>query len=230
MSTANRSADRAAAPDLAFTVVDVVAQAFAAVPTLDVRVRVERMSGGPVQSVLLHTAVAIAAARRGYDEPTQRRLVELFGAPELWDRTLRSLVWHRSTAVVPAFTDSTLVTVALACSSDFELATTKYLHAVRDGDVVLELSFSGTVFHSTVDGGLRAAQLPWHQQASTAFPVGVWRRLVERYYGTSRWIRLGPDTFDRLAAYRAAHALPSWDSTVDALVLGAREGAPGWTR
>ena len=69
----------------------------------------------------------IEPARRAYDEDTRERLVELFGAPERWAVTTRSLVWAQLDVLVPAFTGTTIVTVPLACSYDLELAAAKYL-------------------------------------------------------------------------------------------------------
>lgn len=220
------------APELKFSVAEVVPDSVAAAPTLQLRLRIERAGGGQVRSMLLTTAVNIAPARRGYDETTQRRLAPLFGAPQRWDTTLRGLNWQRPTVVVPAFGDDTIVSLGLPCSTDFELATSKYLHAVREGDIVLELQFSGTVFYQAENGQLRTAQLDWNLETETTFPVSSWHDLIERYYGDSRWIRIGTSTFDQLEAYRARHVLSSWDQAVAGLLRdneAEREEAPTWT-
>ena len=65
---------------------------------------IERAGGGPVRSILLDTQIQIAARRRPYGEAEQAQLVELFGTPERWGTTLRTLLWTRTTLVVPPFT------------------------------------------------------------------------------------------------------------------------------
>jgi hypothetical protein len=217
-------------PELEFSVAEVVPAPFTVVPTLDVRLRVGCRVGGAIQCILLHAMVSIAAARRSYDAATQARLVELFAEPARWDTTLRSLVWAQPMVVVPAFVDATDVTVPLPCSYDFEIATTKYLHAVRDGDVMLELLLRGTVFYGDAEGRLRTGQIPWQHEATSTFPVTMWHELMDRYYGTTRWVKLGQDTFDRLAAYKARHTMTSWDHVLDGLLPPVEEGRSAWTR
>ena len=63
----------------------------------------------PVRSVLLDVQVQIAARRRGYDGAAHERLFELFGPAKDWGTTLRTLLWTRSTLVVPPFADATVV-------------------------------------------------------------------------------------------------------------------------
>ena len=46
--------------------------------------------------------VLIEPARRTYDAETREKLVELFGPPERWATTTRSLVWHQADVLVPA--------------------------------------------------------------------------------------------------------------------------------
>ncbi len=99
----------------------------------------------------------------------------------------------------------------------------RYFAALPDGDVPLELLFSGTVFWSTDAGLLQAARLPWDREATFRLPVATWREVIDRYFPHSAWLRLDRDVFDRLWAYRSRHALPSWDVALDALLRGAEE-------
>ena len=46
---------------------------------------------------------------------------------------------------------------------------------------------------------------------------------MDHYFGDSPWLRLRRDSLDRLYAYRARNALPSWEDTVDALLLAAED-------
>jgi hypothetical protein len=41
---------------------------------------------------------------------------------------------------------------------------------------------------------------------------------MERSFGDAPWLRLRRDVFDRLYAYRARHALGTWEATVEALL------------
>lgn len=212
------AADPRAVPRLAVSVEGAGVQEAAAVPTLRLSLRVERLGGGPVRSIALHAQVRIAAPRRGYDGPTQARLRELFGAPEQWASSLQSLLWTQATTMVPPFDDATLVTLPLPCTYDFEVAGAKYLDALRDGDIPLDLLFSGTVFAPAPDGRLQVTHIASDCEASFALPVRVWREAMERSFADSAWLRLDRDAFDRLYAYRARHVLGTWEDTVDALL------------
>jgi Family of unknown function (DUF6084) len=214
---------RSAAPDLAFSVEGAEPLRFAAVPTLSFRVGIERLSGAPVRSIALNVQIRIAATRRSYDRATQERLIELFGGPEVWGRGLRSLPWTHAIGQVAPFDDSTLLGLEVACTYDFEVAASKYLHALRDGDVPLELLFSGTVFYAGEEGRLQVALVPWEKEADYRMPIQVWRGMMDHYFPNSAWLRLNRDSFDRLYAYRSRNALPSWERTVDALLDEAEE-------
>jgi Family of unknown function (DUF6084) len=210
-----------AIPELGFTVDGVDAVPFAAVPTLGFRLRIESLGGDPIRSLVLTTQIRIAVTRRAYDATTQERLVEVFGAPSQWAQTLRSLLWTHTTLNVPAFTGSTVVEMPVACTYDFEVAAAKYLHALEDGEVPLELLFSGTVFYAGEGGFLRTALVSWDKEAQYRLPVRVWRELMDQYYPESAWLRLRKETFDRLYAYKARRALPTWEHAVEALLRDA---------
>jgi len=205
-------------PDLGFAVALAEPVAFAAVPTLRFRVAITRDGGGPVRSVNLTTAIRIAAPRRRYGTVSHSAMAELFGAPEQWATTLRPLAWTQTTTVVPPFDDSTSVDLAVPCSTDAELAITKYFHAVRDGDVPLDFLFSGTIFHTAPGGALRTAQISWAKDTTYQLSAQLWHGLIDRYYGGSTWLRLSKDAHDRLSAYRARQVLNGWDETVHSLL------------
>jgi hypothetical protein len=215
-----------ASPDLGFSVALAEPVPFAAVPTLMFRVAITRNGGGPVQSVNLTTGIRIAAPRRRYDTVPTSAMAELFGAPEQWGTTLRPLAWTQTTTVVPPFDDSTSIDLAVPCSTDAELAITKYFHAVREGDVPLDFLFSGTIFHTGPDGGLRTAQISWAKDATYQLSAQLWHGLIDRYYGGSTWLRLSKDAHDRLSAYRAQQVLPGWDETVHSLLDRAEPPIP----
>ncbi len=215
-----------AAPELAFAVESSAADMYASVPTLLLRLRIERLDGGPVRSIGLNAQIRIAATRRAYDERSRERLVELFGGGAQWARGLRSLHWTNVTVQVPPFTASTVVDVPVICTYDFEVTTAKYFHALEDGEVPLELLFSGTLFYAGEGGALRIAHIPWEKEAEHRMPIAVWKEMMDRYFPGSAWLRLPRDSFDRLYAYRARNAHLTWESALEALLSSAEEGSP----
>ncbi|GAA2392203.1 DUF6084 family protein [Streptomyces glaucosporus] len=213
-------------PSLSFAVTGARPERFAAVPTLRFDLGITRTGGGPVRSVSLAASVRIDVARRRYDDRTRHALAGLFGAPERWGTTLRPLAWTRTTVVVPPFTDATAVTLTVPCPGDAELAVTKYLYAVRDGEVPLDFLFSGTVFFQAPDGRLSTAQISWAEDARYRLPAGLWHDLIDRYYAGSPWLRLSRDTYERLDAYRLRQVFGTWDDTVGSLLDRAEDPTP----
>jgi hypothetical protein len=210
------------APELAFAVVDASRLEYAAVPTLRFALRVESVSGEPIRSLLLDTQIQIAARRRRYDEAARERLFELFGPPADWGTTLRTLLWTRLTTVVPPFTGATVVDLAVPCSYDLEVVASRYFAALEDGEVPLELLFSGSVFYAGEGGGLQTARIAWDREAEYRLPVRVWREAIDGHFPGAAWLRLDRDAFDRLSAYKSRRALPTWEAAVDALLAGER--------
>jgi hypothetical protein len=202
--------------ELGFSVVGAAPVEHAAVPTLRFDLRVE--SPVPVRSVLLDVQVQIAARRRGYDEDAHDRLFELFGPVKDWGTSLRTLLWTRSTLVVPAFAEHTLVALDVPCSYDLEVAASRYLDALTDGVVALEFLFSGSVFY-TEGELLQTTRLPWSSEAEYAMPVALWKETMERYFRGTAWVRLSKESFDRLSAYKSRNALATWDDALEALGL-----------
>ena len=210
-----------AVPELGFTVEEAAPIPYAAAPMLRLALRIERPDGRPVHAILLDVQVRIAARRRGYEAAERARLADLFGRPEQWATSVQSLLWTNATVHVPPFTGATRVDLPLACTYDFEVAATRYLDALDGGEVPLELLFSGTLLQPDVDGRLEVARLPLDREARFAMPVRVWRDAMDHYFPGAAWLRLERESFDRLAAYRAREALPTWEAAVDRLLEGA---------
>jgi hypothetical protein len=209
------------APELSFAIEDAGPLEHAAAPTLRFALRIE--SAVDVKSVALSVEIRIAATRRNYDEGAQRRLVELFGAPEDWGRSLHALHWTSLNVTVPAFSRSTAVELIVPCSYDLEVAGAKYLNALEDGEVPLEFLFSGTTFYAGADGRLQIDRIAWDKEASFRLPVAAWRQTMDRYFPGAGWLRLRRDTFDRLSAYKARHTLLTWEDAVEALLREAED-------
>ena len=214
-----------ATPELAFAVEGAEAERFAAAPLIHLRLRVSNDSSGlAIRNVMLQCQVRIEPARRKYEAAEQARLVELFGEPERWSRTLQSLLWANTSVLVPAFDSACVVALPLPCTFDFNVAVTKYVHGLEAGEVPLVLLFSGTVFYD--DGaGLQIGQIPWTQEVRYRLPVAVWQSMMTHYYPDSAWLRLPSDVFERLRRYREQHGLVDWERTLDHLLKGAEIGA-----
>ncbi|HWH45073.1 MAG TPA: DUF6084 family protein [Thermoleophilaceae bacterium] len=210
------------APEPEFHVLAATGRRHAAVPALDFDVQVTEPGGRQVYAIALTVQVMIEPARRAYDAETREKLVELFGAPERWATTTRSLVWHQADALVPAFTGSTTFRVALPATFDMEVASTKYLYGLPDGEVPLAFNFNGTVHHRGDDGRLQVSLVPWSCSAEFRLPVATWRDLMEHYYPQTGWIPLHAGTLQALQAEKARRALPTLDSCVAELL---REGS-----
>jgi hypothetical protein len=206
-----------AIPQLALAVTDAARLEHAAVPTLRFALRVTS-AGAAVRSVLLDIQIRIAATRRAYSHDADDRLFELFGARADWGTTLRSLLWTRTTLVVPPFTDATEVDLLVPCTYDLEVGAAKYFDALRDGDVPLEFLFSGSVFYAGADGRLQTARLSWELEAEYRLPVAVWRATMDAHFPGSAWLRLDRETHDRLVAFKSRRALPTWAEVVDELL------------
>ncbi len=203
-------------PALTFSVTGAARVEHAAVPTL--RFVLGVASDSPVRSVMLDVQVQIAARRRGYDEPAHDRLFELFGPVADWGTTLRTLLWTRTTVVVPGFSEHTEVNVDVPCSYDLEVAASRYLDALSDGEVPLEFLFSGSVFYMD-SGALQTTRLSWESEAGYRLPVQVWKETMERYFRGTAWVRLSKESFDRLSAFKSRNALATWDDALAELGL-----------
>ena len=206
-------------PDLDFKVVDAEAVLFAAAPTMLFKLHIHNaVADEQVQSIMLQTQIRIEATRRHYDAEAEGRLLEVFGEPHRWGETLRSLLWTHATVIVPRFTDSIVADLPIPCSYDFDVAAAKYFYALEDGEVPLLFLFSGTVFYMTGEGPLQITQISWEKEAPFRLPVQVWKRMMDHYFPNSAWLRVRKDVFDRLYAYKARQALPSWDGALDLLL------------
>jgi hypothetical protein len=212
------SATLTTAPQLAFSVTRARALPGAAVPTIALTLTIEKLAGPPVRSLTVAVRVDIAPARRPYDQREQAQLSPLFGVPDQWDATLGTLPWARTTVLVGPFDDQATAEAILNCSYDFEVAAARYLHALGDGDIPVELMFSGTILYADEARGVQAAPIPWDHEATYRVPVAVWRQAMRGVFGDSAWVRLPGSTFDRLCAYRTRLGAPDWGTAIEALL------------
>ena len=202
---------------LAFEVIEVTAQEHAAAPHLLFRLRITESSGALVHAIALRCQLRFEPQRRPYDAEEQEGLTDLFGTSERYGTTLKPFLWTHATAMVQGFEGSTEVDLPVACTYDFDISGSKYLHALRGGDVPLLLLFSGTVFTRGTTG-FAVEQLSWSLEAPCRLPVGTWRQLMDHYFPGGGWVRLDRDTLDALARYKAARGLTTWEQTISELL------------
>jgi Family of unknown function (DUF6084) len=202
-------------PDLSFAVEGCEAPPFAAVPMLTFKLRIQNADKRErVLAVALRCQISLAPTRRRYNPAEQARLLEVFGEPHRWGETLRSFLWTNASTMVPQFTGSTLVSLPVPCTYDFEVVGTKYFHALEDGEAPLNFLFSGTIFYEGDGDNLQIAQISWQKEASFRMPIALWQDMMAHYYPNSAWIRLSKDVFDQLYSYKAEHALPTWEAAL----------------
>jgi hypothetical protein len=210
---------------LEFTVDDILPEPYAVAPHLVAKLRIHETTGEPVHALALRAQVRINAHRRRYSEEEERGLLDLFGPRTRWPDTLKPFLWMHATAMVQGFTGATEVDLVLPCTYDFEVTGVKYLHALRDGTIPLELLFSGTVF-ARGDTGYAVTQIPWDREATYELPVRRWRALMDHYFPNSGWLRLDRETLDALAHYKAVHGLVTWEQALSMLLDRAEQVVP----
>jgi len=215
-----------AVPELNFAVEDVRPLQRSATPHQMFRLRVaqtaKKSAPAPIQSVMLQCQIRIEPALRRYSAAEQSGLYDLFGEPQRWGQTLGSMLWTNCAITIPAFTGGTTVDLPVACTYDFNLAATKYFHALRDGEIPLELLFSGTIFYLS-GAMLRVAPIAWDRQAGFRLPVRVWHAMMDECYSNFAWLCLRKDVFERLYRYKSRRALATWEQALDSLLANSEE-------
>ena len=206
-------------PDLNFQVEGAEAIAFAASPLLAFKLQITNANAEePIHSVALRCQIQIEVTRRRYTAQDQERLLDLFGEPERWGQTLRNMLWTHANMVVPPFTGSTIVDLQVPCTFDFNVAAAKYFYGLEDGEVPLNLMFSGTVFYANDEGNLQVAQIPWDRESRYRLPVSAWKEMMDIYYPNSAWLCLRRDVFDRLYQYKVKRGIPTWEQALEKLL------------
>ena len=213
-------------PDLNFEVEGAEAVPFSAAPLLAFKLRLSNQPAEEViHSVALRCQVMIEVTRRRYTAGEQERLFELFGEPERWSQTLRNMLWTHSSIVVPSFTGSARVDLPVPCTFDFNVAATKYFAGLEDGEVPLELLFSGTVFYESEEGAMQVAQISWNKESKYRLPVLAWQEMMNIYYPNNAWLCLRRDIFDRLYQHKVRNGHTTWEQALESLLPEIKESA-----
>ncbi len=206
-------------PDLNFEVQGAEAVTFSAAPLLAFKLRITNADATEVvQSVALRCQLQIEATHRKYGAQEQERLLDLFGAPERWSRTLRAMLWTHATVAVPPFQGSIVVDLPVVCTFDLNVAAAKYFAGLDDGEVPLNLMFSGTIFYEPAGAGLQIEQIPWDREAKYRLPVRVWKEMIDIYYPNIAWLCLRRDVFNKLAQYKMERGIPTWEETIESII------------
>lgn len=214
-------------PELSFAVRGSRAVPFCLSPTLGLSLAIGDAEGSAVEAISLDCQVRIDAQRRRYSSGEKERLVEMFGPPQRWAQTLRSLLWTHASVSVPPFRGATEAELPVPCTGDFNAIAGKYFWGLDEKGpaVPTSLLFSGSVFYRDAQGLLQVARVPWSAEATYDLPVAAWREVLEVYYPNTAWLTLRQDVFDRLYAFRTARGLPSWEAAVERLLAEAQEEA-----
>ena len=211
--------------DLSFQVKKAEVLPHAAAPCMNFKLAISSASEKhSIRGMSVQCQIRIEPTRRRYTVDEQAHLRELFGAPERWSQTLRSVLWTHATVSVPAFSGSIEVDLPVPCTSDFAFGAAKYFYGLDEGTVPLILLFSGSVFYSSLEGmpGMQISPIPWDKETSFQLPVNLWKEMMAAYYPNSSFLSLQKDVFDRLYEYRTRNGLTSWESTLDSLLQPGR--------
>ena len=206
--------------DVDFTCTDVVADRYAAGPTVVLRMRAEEHTGVRVYALALRCQVRIEPLHRSYNDDEAARVVDLFGDRPRWGSTMQALQLGFVGQVLPSFTGECSFDLTLPISYDVEVAAHKYLAGLEEGAAPLLLLFSGQVLTGRA-GSIAVEPVPWHKETAARLPVAVWREAMDAHFPGQAWLRMRRETYDRLAEYRGRHGLVGWDDVLVRLLEGA---------
>jgi hypothetical protein len=202
-------------PELHFQIEGAEAVPHAATPLIALKLRITNFPATEtIHAITLRCQVQIEPAKRRYVPNEQDKLLDLFGTPERWARTVKPLLWMNTSVAVPRFTGELLVDLELPCTFDFNVAATKYFHALNSGDIPVAVMFSGTLFYEGSNGALQISQVPWDRECIYRLPVSVWKDMMEMHHPNSAWLCLRRDTFEQLYNYKVRHGLPTWEQAI----------------
>lgn len=214
-------------PELSFQIEGVQAVPYSASPLLAFDLRVTNLGDERIHTIALRCQIQIEAARRRYDAEDQERLQDLFGEPQRWGQTLRTMLWTQVSVIVPGFTGATQTELPVACTFDFNVAAVKYFNGLQDGEIPLCFQFSGTVFYESAAGGLQVAPISWDKEAKFRLPVKPWKEMMDLYYPNIAWLCLSREVFERLHQYKVRKGMPTWEGMLEELLHCVEEEGVG---
>ena len=206
--------------ELAFDCIGARVDRYAVVPSLSLILRISETSGQRMEAIALRCQIRIEPARRRYSGVEAERLNDLFGDTERWADTLKPLQFSTVATMVPGFSGACEADLPVPFTYDLEVGSARYFDSLEAGEIPLLLLFSGTVFTLT-DGRMQVQQVPWSKEAAYRLPVSVWREAIDAHFPNSAWIKMSRQTLEDLQRFKSAHALPTWDRTLEALLARA---------
>ncbi len=217
-------------PNLNFAVEDAEAVPYAVAPLLNLKIRVTNADPDEaIQSVMLRCQIQIETTRRQYSPDEQAKVFELFGEPERWGQTLKTLLWTHTNMAIAPFTGTTTIDMPVPCTFDFNVATTKYFDGIEAGEIPICLLLSGTVFYHDGEGLLQMAQISWEKEANYRLPISIWKQMMEMYYPNSAWLNIRKDVFDKLQKYKMQNGITSWEQALENLLPSENGNSAGGT-
>ncbi len=209
-------------PDLHFLVTGAEVVPFAASPHLVFKLNVRQTGAAlAIHAAILRCQIRIEPMKRRYNDIEEERLRDLFDRRNGPGKSPRSMLWTTTSVTLPSFDHNIAIELPVPCTFDFNVATTRYFHAVDGGEAPLTLLFSGTVFHETTGGALQVSQLPCDKETTFRLPIRVWEEMMAQYYPNTAWLCLQRDAFDRLEDYKRRLGLPSWEAAIERLTTGS---------
>jgi hypothetical protein len=207
-------------PDLVFQVEGAEVAKFAASPHINFKLRITNSHPGEtIHSVALRGQVQLEVTQRRYTSEEQKKLRDLFGEPERWSQTLKSLLWTHVQVNASSFQSTTVIDVPVPCTFDFNVGATKYFYGLNDGEVPLCFLFSGNIYYShDSNSALQIAPIPWDKEARFRLPIKLWREMMDTYYPQTAWLCLRRDVFERCYEYKVRHGLPTWEQTLERML------------
>jgi uncharacterized protein DUF6084 len=211
-------------PDLRLTIEGAEPVRYAAAPLLAFKLRIaNEPTDELIHTVALRAQVQLEVSKRQYSANEQAQLQDLFGAPDRWGQTLRSMLWTHVSTMVPRFAGSTFAELHVPCSFDFNVAATKYFHGLSSGEIPLCFQFSGTIFYRSAEGELQVAPISWDKDTKYRLPVAVWKELMNEHYPNSAWLALRRDAFESLYQYKIREGIPTWEEAIERALAAAQE-------
>jgi hypothetical protein len=211
-------------PDLKFSIIAAAPVQYAAVPMIGFRLSV--VNSDPqetIYTIALRCQIQLDVTRRLYTAAEQANLKDLFGSPDRWGQTLKSMLWTHASVVVPQFTGSTEVQIQVPCTFDFNVGATKYFHGLAAGDLPLNFLFSGTSFYRDAAGAVQVAPISWDQESKFRLPVATWRDVMDMYYPNTAWVCLRRDVFEKLYKLKVDNGITSWEELLEELLDAQNE-------
>lgn len=201
---------------LQFSVATASADSRAISPTVRLHMQA-RAEGDPIAALALRARIQIEPSLRNYAPDEEQGLESLFGARERGARWITPLQWNEASTVVGAFDGQTEFDLRIPCTYDAHVTSSKYLTALKGGEIPVRIFFNGTIFRGAASG-FQAEMLPWDLDCTARIPLQTWQDAMDECFPDQTWIRVDRATFDALTRYRASRALRDWDSTLTDLL------------